>query len=891
MSNCAANDCCVERGLSKQPASLDVRILEARCLPDANFLSKPSFYAILTYNRVELARTAVQKHTTDPVWDQLFTIDNVLSDGVPTDSAQVGVIVMEKKAILADAEVGRYELSLAGLSEGEVQDRWLLLRSPASAPSVAWRSSSATEGMWVRRTRRHSNRQTSREGSLKRRNQIFLDFRHLFVSPHAAKGLLFFFIRSSPPPPNSFAFLHSLSLQLSLSARYSFFLLCVPVGMKLLVGVATLSLCFALVVGAQTTCSAINTSFVSQAVLDGVLACPAMGECVAAACGNLSGTMKQSSCADYDSACLRQAAACFFRQLTNGTRIDPAAPFCSSWMTNATKLLSSNAAKRRGACMQMACGALGQYGYGAGTLCTSNTSRSALTDDQWNAACDFEPSPGGLVVPMYIALPVCIHTIMLLIFMVIVYIGFSEDEDEDKLLIIMVDLPVLIIVIFFAGFGIAGLVHRPLYGGTVDCNALSASAALENELSGTASLANFFSNCDNDQIEIAGYKGAVSAQKCCIPRPRRNTSFECNSIAIIPNLLDNPMLVTDDVQRGAYARCCPTIGKETVPVGFAAMAVSAVIGIVVNVVLNILSMKVFPKLKAFCCSSSTTTEVSDVQTEADAQEEQQTPEATTTAAHQFLGVCLQPSGFGILKLFVSFVLNIISAAATSNKSAGDSWSRYCVFVSAMVNGSFVANFSDFLCTMLVYELSEMNETAHSKDKENVEEVKDIIETFGEASVMLIFIIFLPIIVTHWIPGVIIFLPWVAAFALLAAVLVVVIAVPLSQGTEVFADGDDVPVYIIVLYAIAVFALCLVFNMIFVQGVRFPVNWALMLYGETPYPYFVARPDASTTTQLADFYAAMFNTPFYFMQMSSQSCSLLKSAESAFAQMNNVMMYI
>jgi Ca2+-dependent lipid-binding protein len=114
------------------PPSLDVRIVEARCLPDGGFLSKPSYFAVLSYNGRELARTAVQENTTDPHWNHAFTIDHVLGDGVPLDGAQIGVSVVEKRSLRADAEVGRYDLSLAGISEGEVVDKWLTLKSAES---------------------------------------------------------------------------------------------------------------------------------------------------------------------------------------------------------------------------------------------------------------------------------------------------------------------------------------------------------------------------------------------------------------------------------------------------------------------------------------------------------------------------------------------------------------------------------------------------------------------------------------------------------------------------------------------------------------------------------------------------------------------------------------
>jgi hypothetical protein len=128
----------------RPPPSLDVRLVEARCLPDDNYLSKPSVYAILSFNGIELARTAVAAHTTDPQWNHALTIDNLFGDDAPAgstavqsrmDAAQLGVAVMEQNSVLADKLLGAYALSIAGLVEGEVLDKWVVLTRGSSGGS------------------------------------------------------------------------------------------------------------------------------------------------------------------------------------------------------------------------------------------------------------------------------------------------------------------------------------------------------------------------------------------------------------------------------------------------------------------------------------------------------------------------------------------------------------------------------------------------------------------------------------------------------------------------------------------------------------------------------------------------------------------------------------
>ena len=119
--------------------SLDIRVLEARCLPDHNTFSKPSVYCVVKYNGKELARTAVSLNTTEPLWDTALTIDHVGGDGVPLDSAQLTVDVMERNKVLSDTMLGTYSVSLAGLYEGEVLDKWYVLKGSGASGEIRLR--------------------------------------------------------------------------------------------------------------------------------------------------------------------------------------------------------------------------------------------------------------------------------------------------------------------------------------------------------------------------------------------------------------------------------------------------------------------------------------------------------------------------------------------------------------------------------------------------------------------------------------------------------------------------------------------------------------------------------------------------------------------------------
>jgi hypothetical protein len=446
---------------------------------------------------------------------------------------------------------------------------------------------------------------------------------------------------------------------------------------------------------------------------------------------------------------------------------------------------------------------------------------------------------------------------------------------------------------FFVGIGIAGLVHRPLYGGTVECNSFSASLALERQLHGSAEVISFFSSCEETHMEMIGFRHAMSGQKCCIPKPGRNLSFQCKGVSIVPDILNDPFLLTDETLRRTYARCCPTIAGNTVPVGFSAMAVGAVIGIVINFLLNILAVIVLPELKKKLCKPAEYTEEAAAD-ECDGQRSLQSP--FSRKVHRFLGICLQPSAVGAAKVLVALVVNIISAAAITSEDTGNDWSRYCTLVSAMFNGAFVGNLCDFICTVFVYQLAGFNESASAEDRDKNSVLDKLLQEYAAKISLAVFVLYLPLLITHWVTGLLAFLPWLAVFAIPPGIAFAGLFVTITQMNRRFqssesAESMDINPVLVMGYAFAVFAICFVINIVLLQALRFPVNWAMMLYGATQYPYFLARPGVDSSAQLADFYAALFEVPFYFLQMSSQSCSLIKSADSALTQVSTAVMYV
>jgi hypothetical protein len=100
---------------------LDVRIVEARGVPDIETFSKPDPYVKMRLENTT-HHTAVCKNTYTPKWEEVFKF--VVAD---PDSAQLELEIWNKN-LVSDDFIGKYNLSVSGLVQGEVRDEWLLMK-------------------------------------------------------------------------------------------------------------------------------------------------------------------------------------------------------------------------------------------------------------------------------------------------------------------------------------------------------------------------------------------------------------------------------------------------------------------------------------------------------------------------------------------------------------------------------------------------------------------------------------------------------------------------------------------------------------------------------------------------------------------------------------------
>jgi len=100
---------------------LDVRIVEARNIPDIETFGKPDPYVIMKLE-TQVQRTSVQKSTYHPKWEEVFKF--TVAD---ENSSQLHFEVWNKN-LVSDDFIGKYSLSLSGLVRAEVRDEWILLQ-------------------------------------------------------------------------------------------------------------------------------------------------------------------------------------------------------------------------------------------------------------------------------------------------------------------------------------------------------------------------------------------------------------------------------------------------------------------------------------------------------------------------------------------------------------------------------------------------------------------------------------------------------------------------------------------------------------------------------------------------------------------------------------------
>lgn len=100
---------------------LDIRICEARNLPDTQVIGKPDPYCIVRCENQQ-HKTRVLDDQLNPKWEEVFKFQ--IAD---EHSAQLRFELWNKN-LTSDELLGMYTLSISGLKKGLVDDRWYLLQ-------------------------------------------------------------------------------------------------------------------------------------------------------------------------------------------------------------------------------------------------------------------------------------------------------------------------------------------------------------------------------------------------------------------------------------------------------------------------------------------------------------------------------------------------------------------------------------------------------------------------------------------------------------------------------------------------------------------------------------------------------------------------------------------
>jgi hypothetical protein len=100
---------------------LDIRVCEARGLPDTQWVSKPDPYVIVKLEN-QNHKSSVCENSVNPKWEEVFKF--TVAD---ENSSQIKFELWNKNT-LSDEFLGQYHLSLSGLERGIVKDEWVLLQ-------------------------------------------------------------------------------------------------------------------------------------------------------------------------------------------------------------------------------------------------------------------------------------------------------------------------------------------------------------------------------------------------------------------------------------------------------------------------------------------------------------------------------------------------------------------------------------------------------------------------------------------------------------------------------------------------------------------------------------------------------------------------------------------
>jgi hypothetical protein len=108
---------------------LDVRIVEARNLPDTQWVSKPDPYVKVKLEN-QSHKTRVMENDLNPKWDEVFKF--IVAD---ENTSQLRMELWNSN-VVSDEFLGQYVLSLTGLTRGMVRDEWFLLQQCKSNAEI-----------------------------------------------------------------------------------------------------------------------------------------------------------------------------------------------------------------------------------------------------------------------------------------------------------------------------------------------------------------------------------------------------------------------------------------------------------------------------------------------------------------------------------------------------------------------------------------------------------------------------------------------------------------------------------------------------------------------------------------------------------------------------------
>ena len=101
---------------------IDVRIVEARNLPDMEMIGSSDPYVKVELEN-QVHKTEVCDNTQNPKWDQVFKF--LIAD---PDSTQLQMTLWNSNTF-SDDFMGKYNISVSGLTKGVVSDKWCLLQN------------------------------------------------------------------------------------------------------------------------------------------------------------------------------------------------------------------------------------------------------------------------------------------------------------------------------------------------------------------------------------------------------------------------------------------------------------------------------------------------------------------------------------------------------------------------------------------------------------------------------------------------------------------------------------------------------------------------------------------------------------------------------------------